>query len=87
MTELLIKQYVSRMTFKDIDDFAKQYGLVLKNNDVEIIYDYIQREWRTFLYGNPRRILDELKQKLDPLTYNKIEQLYIHFKDKYQNYL
>lgn len=87
MTEMLIKQYISRMTFNDIDDFARQYGLVLKKSEIEIIYQYIKYEWRTFLYGNPRGILNNLKEQLDPLTYNKIEQLYIHFKEKYQNYL
>ena len=30
MNELLIKQYINRLTHQDIDAFAKQYGLVLK---------------------------------------------------------
>lgn len=87
MTEILIKQYINRMTFNDIDVFARQYGLVLKNKEIEIIYTYIKGDWRTFLYGNPRGILNDLKSQLEPLTYNKIEQLYVHFKEKFQNYL
>jgi hypothetical protein len=87
MTEMLIKQYISRMTFKDIDDFARQYGIVLKNNEIEILYNHIKSDWRTILYGNPRGILDNVRNEIDPLTYSKIEQLYIYFKDKYKDYL
>ncbi|NLL44594.1 MAG: DUF2624 family protein [Mollicutes bacterium] len=87
MNELLIKQYINRLTHQDIDAFAKQYGLVLKENEIEIIYDCIKNNWRTILYGNPRNVLNELKQELEPITYNKLEQLYIYFKEKLKYYL
>lgn len=75
------------MTHQDIDEFAKQYGLVLKTNEIEIIYQCIKNNWRTLIYGNPRGILNDLKSELEPLTYNKLEQLYIYFKEKLKNYL
>ena len=87
MSEFLIKNYVSKLTLSEIDSFSKKQGLSLSSNELELIYDYIKNDWHTIVYGNPRPILDSLKSTLDDFSYNKIEKLYIEFKDKYKNYL
>ena len=48
----------------------------------DIVYEYIRKNYKTFIYGNPRDILIEIKGKVKPLTYTKIENLYMKFKDK-----
>ena len=87
MNDYLIKQYVSNLTHKDINIFAEANGITLNNNETNLIYDNIKNNWRTIVYGNPRGILNDLKTKLEPNTYDKIENLYVSFKDKFQNYL
>ncbi len=87
MSEFLIKNYVSKLTLSEIDSFSKKQGLSLSSNELELIYDYIKNDWHTIVYGNPRPILDSLKSTLDDFSYNKIEKLYIEFKDRYKNYL
>lgn len=87
MNEFLIKQYLNNLTYKDINDFAKQHGITLKAKETEIIYEKIKNNWRTILYGNPKDILADLKTKLSNEAYNKAEELYIHFKDKLTNHL
>ena len=87
MVDKLISQYVSRMTVDDVFSFASSYGFSLSKKEADLIFDTIKKDWRTIVYGNPRGILDELKISLDPFTYQKMEELYIHFKNKYQNYL
>jgi sulfur relay (sulfurtransferase) DsrC/TusE family protein len=82
MYEFLIKEYINRMTLKDIKIFAQKEGVSITDNENKIIFDYIKNYWRTFLYGNPRPILDELKEKLNENTYNKMELLYIQAKNK-----
>jgi len=82
MNILLISEYVNRLKKDDITNFALRQGIVLENDEVDIIYDYIKRDYKTFIYGNPRPILDEIKTKVRPLTYNKIENLYQQFKNK-----
>lgn len=42
----------------------------------------LKKDYKTIIYGNPKDILNEIKFKVKPLTYNKIENLYIKFKDK-----
>ena len=87
MIEKLIIQYVDRMTTSDIEDFARKNGIVLANDELELVYRHIKNDWRTIVYGNPKPILEELKNKVDNLTYQKIENLYIEFKNKYSSYL
>lgn len=87
MIEKLIIQYIDRMTTGDIDEFAKKNGIVLGNDELNLVYRHIKNDWRTIVYGNPKPILEELKNKVDSLTYQKIENLYVEFKNKYSYYL
>ncbi len=87
MNEFLIKSYISRLTINDIDDFAQKHGIELNEQELKIIEQHIRKDWHTIIYGNPRPILDNLKTKLNNLQYQKIENLYIEFKNKYENYL
>lgn len=87
MQEFLIKNYISRLTLNDIDEFAKKHGIELKEQELKLIEQHIRKDWRTIIYGNPKPILDNIKTKLNNLQYQKIENLYIEFKHKYENYL
>lgn len=82
MNIYLISEYVKRLTKEDIIKFSKSQGVILENRELDIIYEYIKKHYKTFIYGNPRPILDDIKTKVKPLTYNKIETLYKEFKDK-----
>lgn len=79
----LIEEYIKRMNIDDVSNFSKKYGIYLSKEELNIVYNYIINDWRTIIHGNPRSILDELKEKINNESYNKIEQLYIHFKNRY----
>ena len=87
INEFLIKNYIQRLNLNDIDKFAKANGIELTNDELELINGYIKKDWHTIIYGNPRPILDSLKTNLNEFKYQKIENLYIEFKNKYKNYL
>lgn len=87
MNEFLIKNYISKLTTEEINTFSKKQGLNLTPEELKIVENYIRNDWHTIIYGNPRPILDQLKQKLNENSYQKIENLYIQFKSKYKNYL
>lgn len=80
MNNFLISEYVKRITKDDINKFALKQGVSLTKDELDIIYNYVKKEYKTVIYGNPRVILDELKIKVRPITYNKIESLYEQFK-------
>ncbi len=82
MNIYLINEYVNRLKVSDITYYAEKQGITLDKDEAKLIYDYIKNDYRTIIYGNPKDILNEIKFKVKPLTYNKIENLYILFKDK-----
>lgn len=81
MNIYLISEYVKRLKKEDINKFALKQGVTLEKEELDLIYNHIKNDYKTFIYGNPRPILDNVKQKVKPLTYNKIETLYQQFKD------
>lgn len=87
MIEKLIREYVDRMTLQDVESFATSHGVVLNEEEKNLIFKEIKTHWHTIVYGNPRGILDNLKKQFEPLTYQKIENLYVYFKQKFKNYL
>ena len=87
MNEFLIKNYISRLKPDDINLFAKKHGIELNEEELKLVEQHIRKDWHTIIYGNPRPILDNLKAKLKNNAYQKIENLYVEFKNKYKNYL
>ena len=87
VNEFLIKNFISKLSLNEIELFSKKNGLSLSDDELYLIHDYIKSDWHTIIYGNPRPILDDLRVKLDDFSYQKIEKLYIEFKEKYKNYL
>ena len=87
MNEFLIKNYISKITTKDIDSFARKNNIELNKEELKLIENYIKSDWKTIIYGNPESILKDLKQKLNNEKYQKIENLYIVSKNKYKYYL
>ena len=86
MNIYLISEYVNRMQKQDVNNFALKQGITLDNEELDIIYNYIKNNYKTLIYGNPKVILEEIKYQVKPLTYNKIENLYMQFKDKIDNF-
>ena len=86
MNIYLISEYVNRMQKHDVNNFALKQGITLDNEELDIIYNYIKNNYKTLIYGNPKVILEEIKYQVKPLTYNKIENLYMQFKDKIDNF-
>lgn len=87
MVEKLISEYVSRMSLEDVNAFALKNGIILNKMELTLIFDEVKNNWHTIIYGNPRGILDKVKEQVNELTYQKIESLYVYFKDKFKNYL
>ena len=86
MNIYLIEECVNRLKKSDIVFFALKQGIILDSTETDLIYSYIKKDYKTIIYGNPKDILQEIKEKVKPLTYNKIENLYLKFKDKIDNF-
>ena len=87
MKEKLIKNYIDKLTTNDIKNFAKENDIILDNQQIKYIYNLIQKNWQTLIFGNPTNIFNDLRTKLPQDTYNKLYSLYQTYKNKYSHYL
>lgn len=82
MYEVLIKQYLKRLSLKDINDFANKNNMPLKQGEDKVIYDFIINNWQEVYKGDAKKAFEKLKQVVSSNTYNAAMKLYNEFKDK-----
>ena len=83
MNEIILEKYINKLTIKHIKDYADNQGIILKNNEDVIIYNFIKNNYKK-LYNEKysEDIIKELKCSLSFDTYQKINQLYKEAKEK-----
>lgn len=83
MYQILIKEYIKKMTINDINNFALKNNIHLAAGEDKIIYDFIKNNYEKVLGGaNADKVLQEFKTKVCPETYNHAKQLYDIYKNK-----
>ena len=82
MNILIIEKYIKKLTKQDIINYTTKQNISLTESEINIIYNYIKTKYKDFLNGNEKELLSEIKQKVKPTTYQKIEQLYNLYQNK-----
>ncbi len=82
MYEVLIKEYLKRLSLKDINDFAIKNDSPLKPGEDKIIYNFIMNNWKEVYKGNAEKAISTLKGKVSDETYNNGIKLFNEFKNK-----
>ncbi len=82
MYEAFIREYLKRLSLKDINDFANKNNMHLKQNEDKIIYDFIMKNWKEVYKGDAIKVLNSLKKDVSEDTFNNIMTLYEQFKNK-----
>lgn len=78
----MIRKYIETLTEKEIEEFAIKEGIKLLDEEKKVIYLYIKNYWETLLEEDSTFIFEELKEKLQPKTYEKVIELYNKYKKK-----
>lgn len=79
--EIFIKEFVKNMQESDIYNYAlKKENITLTDNEVKTIYMYIKNYWQVFYKGDPTSLFEELKDMVEPKTYDKLIELYNKYK-------
>jgi len=81
MNRLLIYEYINRLRREDIIKFSNMKGIKLENNELDVIYYYVKKEYKRF-FNNPMEVLREVKGKVSENTFREIMQLYDKYKTK-----
>ena len=78
----IIYEYIKRIKKEDIYNYGIKENIILTDNEIDIIYDYINNRYNDII-DNPNNILLEIKDRLNIKTYNKLLELY----DKYKYFI
>lgn len=78
----IISNYINKLTLEDMINFRNRQKLDISDTDVNIIYRYVKKYYRSFLEGNHDKILSMIKKEVAPSTYEYIMNYYYKYKDK-----
>lgn len=67
--------------------FASKNDISLTKAELDLIYSNLKTNWETVLYGDPTKLFQELKQSLNPDSYEKGIKLYQEYHNLYKDYL
>lgn len=81
--EIIIRDYINKLTEEDIIQYGKRKNINISDDDAKILFVYAKNYWKEFYKGNPSELINELKEKLNPETFNKLYKIYIDLKQKY----
>lgn len=82
MYEIIIRDYVNKLTEEDIMNFCNKKEIIVNDDEVKVLYLYAKNYWKEFYKGNPSEIILELKEKINENAFNKLYDLYIDIKKK-----
>ena len=82
MYEIIIRDYVNKLTEEDILNFCKNKEIRINDEEAKILYLYAKNYWKEFYKGNPKDLILELKEKINENAFNKLYNLYIDLKKK-----
>lgn len=76
MYEIVIKDYINKLTEEKIIEYGKKKDIDISLEDAKILYVYAKNYWKEFYKSYPQDLIDELKEKLNPNTFNKLLEYY-----------
>lgn len=83
MYQVLIKNYINKLTLSDIKKFGQQNGQVVSDGDAMVIYDAIKNDYKTLLSENYMEVFERVKKQIDPNVYNATLNMFQKYKNLY----
>lgn len=84
MLENIIKEYLKKLTIKDINNFALKYNFKLQSGEDKTIYNFIMNNWKEIYSSDHTVAFQKLKNLVSVDTYNFAIKLYNEYKNKYK---
>ena len=78
----LISDYVNKLNVSDVKNFFLKQDIILDDLEIDIIYNYIKDNYKDIIYDDINDTLSKIRYVVKPLTYERIKELSIKYKDK-----
>lgn len=80
MNIFLLESYIRKINKSDVYGYALKQGIELMDEEVDFLYSLIKSDYKTFIYGNSREVLNRVQSNVRKEVYERILYLY----DKYR---
>lgn len=81
MNIYFIYEYINRMKKEDFNNLLLKEGIILDDDEVDTAFNYIKDNYKRIGKVTTYDILEDIKFKFKPITYNKIVKLFTKYKD------
>ncbi len=83
---ILIKKYINNLTINKLNEFMIKNDINLSNDELIFLLELVKTNVDDILV-NSSKYLDIIKDKININEFNKIEKLFLYYKNRYQGYL
>ena len=80
MYEMIIENYIKKITINDINNFANNNKILLLPGEDKILFNFINKYWKEAYKGDINMVFEELKKQVSENTYNYAINLYNKYK-------
>lgn len=87
MHRLFIENYIKQVTKDDIFKFGALNDIELSEEEVNILYHYLNNYWEEILYGNSEDVFLDMEKKFDSAKFLKMKELFSEYFQRYQKFL
>ncbi len=77
-----MRNYVNNLSINDLEKIANEYDIKHTNEELIIVYNFIKYKYNDLLDKNIK-VFEEIKDKINPVLYKKLLNLYIDYKNRY----
>ena len=78
----LIKKNINKLKIEHLRNFAKINNITYNDDELVIVYNFIMYNYNDLLDENIK-VFESIKDKINPILYKKLINLYIEYKQKY----
>lgn len=82
----LLKNYIDLLTLEKVKEFSLKNNVNLNDNELNYIIKLVKENYDEILL-NDTKYLEDLKNNINPNEFQKINDLYLYYKNKYKGYL
>lgn len=82
MYKSLIKTWIENLQKEEFTNYLKQYNLWQSNEETDILYNFLKKDWEKVYDGNIETF-EQIKKQVSEDTYQKLYNLYLDAKKKF----
>lgn len=83
---ILIKNYISKLSIDNVKEFALKNNINLTDIELEYLLTLVKENFDDILV-NEDKYLNIVKDNINPNEFEKIKELFLYYKNRYKGYL